>query len=152
MSVLTCQVCGGTLTVEASGQIQCTLCGVTYTKETLQAPPPTAPKRSVGLRDHSGRRHPHRLSRGGRPGGRACPTGREAGDPAGEGSLLPQEDPPASEFARGGGGDRRMAFCKCIHLEQVTLPQTLRRIESDAFTNWPFPSVHGRSRRRHPDR
>lgn len=35
MSVLTCQVCGGTLTVEASGQIQCTLCGVTYTKETL---------------------------------------------------------------------------------------------------------------------
>ena len=36
MSVLTCQVCGGTLTVEASGQIQCTLCGVTYTKETLQ--------------------------------------------------------------------------------------------------------------------
>ena len=37
MSVLTGLVCGGTLTVEASGQIQCTLCGVTYTKETLQA-------------------------------------------------------------------------------------------------------------------
>ena len=138
MSVLTCQVCGGTLTVEASGQIQCTLCGVTYTKETLQA---LLQQRLKAQWDYEATPEGVTLSAYRGENAQVDVPAQLDGKPVtqlGKGVFYHKKKLRQVTLPEGVETVGRMAFCKCIHLEQATLPQTLRRIESDAYTNCHF--------------
>lgn len=155
MAMVTCNVCGGGLAAAADGLLYCKNCGVSYPMEQIQA---ALAAQNASLWDWQ-------------------PTadgGAELLQYKGDAPVVtvPAElgGRPVTALAKGAFYEKkkiarislpdcvhtigRLAFCKCLALEEVILPRQLRYIGSDAFTQChalaspPPSSVGGGHRRR----
>ena len=135
MAMVTCNICGGGLAAAADGLLYCKNCGVSYPMEQIQA---ALAAQNASLWDWQ-------------------PTadgGAELLQYKGDAPVVtvPAElgGRPVTALAKGAFYEKkkiarislpdcvhtigRLAFCKCLALEEVILPRQLRYIGSDAFT------------------